>query len=271
MSSTKYDQIGHGYNTTRQADDFIAQRLFDLLKPHPEKDQLYLDIGCGTGNYTIALTEMGANFVGVDPSDKMLELARTKSQKTNWLKGTADQIQVSNGTFSGAIATLTIHHWEELALGFKEMARVLKADGKFILFTSTPTQMKGYWLNHYFPKMLSDSINQMPSMEQIETAMSATGFIIEESEKYFVKDDLKDHFLYGGKNKPQNYFNEDIRNGISSFSTLANAQEVNQGLTKLAEDLRNGRFKEIQGKYLNDMGDYLFISAVKTGCSKLND
>ena len=32
--------------------------------------------------------------------------------------------------------------------------------------------MNGYWLNHYFPKMLKDSINQMPSLENVENAMT---------------------------------------------------------------------------------------------------
>ena len=61
-----YDAIGTGYNSTRQADPYLTSRLLYFLKPQPGK--LYLDIGCGTGNYTIALSNQGLNFTGVEPS-----------------------------------------------------------------------------------------------------------------------------------------------------------------------------------------------------------
>lgn len=64
MQETKYDIIATGYNSTRQADPYLTSRLLYWLKP--TKDKLYLDIGCGTGNYTIALADNGVNFVGID-------------------------------------------------------------------------------------------------------------------------------------------------------------------------------------------------------------
>ena len=70
-----YDIIGKGYNTTRQADPFIVDRLCDMLQPH--REGLYLDIGCGTGNYLAALSAKGYTFYGVDPSQTMLDAARS--------------------------------------------------------------------------------------------------------------------------------------------------------------------------------------------------
>ena len=60
----KYDIIGKGYNTTRKADPYLSSRLFHLLSP--VKGETYLDIGCGTGNYSIALNEMGVDFIAID-------------------------------------------------------------------------------------------------------------------------------------------------------------------------------------------------------------
>ena len=256
-----YDNIGLGYNSTRQADPYIAEKLVQLLLPNPSG--LYLDIGCGTGNYTIVLANRGINFYGVEPSEKMLNIASSRNAKVNWLLGVAEKIPVNNNMFDGAIATLTIHHWADINKAFREIYRVLNHDSKFVIFTSTPDQMKGYWLNHYFPKMLRNSISQMPSFEIIEKAAIETGFVITNIEKYFIQDNLKDHFLYAGKNKPELYFDEEIRKGISSFSTLSNAEEVQGGLSKLQSDINLNRFKEIKEKYDNKLGDYLFITAKK--------
>ena len=257
----KYDNIGSGYNATRKADPYLTARL--LFRLRPQKDKLYLDIGCGTGNYTAALAAFGLEFAGVDPSEQMLNEARSRNQNVHWIPGSAEKIPIEDKIFDGVIATLTIHHWDNLKNAFAEISRVLSDDGRFVIFTSTPDQMKGYWLNHYFPKMLQASIVQMPSVDDIRLAAENANLLISDVEKYFIKDDLQDFFLYVGKNKPQCYFDEHIRQGISSFSSLANMEEVDQGLTKLRFDMDNGVFEKIKNKYENDLGDYLFITIKK--------
>lgn len=254
---SKYDTIGTGYNSTRKADPFLTERLFYHLQP--KTDRVYLDIGCGTGNYTIALADKGFHFIGVDPSVKMLHEAKSRNNTITWLKGTADQIPIDDKSFDGIIATLTIHHWTDLKKAFTELDRVLSENGRVVLFTSTPEQMEGYWLNFYFPNMLHSSITQMPSLADIEEAIKHTGLCISDTEKYFIQDDLQDCFLYVGKNNPHRYFDASIRQGISSFTSLANIEEVTAGLSKLEHDIRTKRFDEIKGQYSNDLGDYLFI------------
>jgi ubiquinone/menaquinone biosynthesis C-methylase UbiE len=260
-SNTLYNSIGSEYNSTRQADPYIAEKLLQFLSP--KTNELYLDIGCGTGNYTIALANEGLKFYGVEPSEKMLNIAKSGNHEINWLIGQAEQIPTDNNVFNGCIATLTIHHWADIEKAFKELYRVLKGNGKIVFFTSTPEQMQGYWLNHYFPKMLKDAIKQMPSFETIKKAAANAGFAIKATEKYFVKDNLKDCFLYVGKNRPELYFDETIRKGISSFSASSNIEEVSKGLSSLYKDVEKGEFRNIQSKFNNDSGDYLFIIAEK--------
>lgn len=263
MQKTKYDIIGIGYDSTRQADFYLTSRLFYLLKP--AKDKLYLDIGCGTGNYTVALADKGVSFVGIEPSDKMLIKAKIRNKKVIWLTGTAEQIPTEDKIFDGAIATLTIHHWADLEKAFVEINRVLADNGRIVLFTSTSEQMKGYWLNHYFPQMLNASILQMPSLDRIIEATKKAGLELINTEKYFIRDDQQDHFLYVGKNRPELYFNEQVRKGISSFSSLSNITEVEQGLQKLQRDLNSKAFEAIKKNYNNNIGDYIFITFQKKG------
>ena len=193
----------------------------------------------------------------------MLETAKSRNGDIKWLQGRAEELPVENDHFDGGIATLTIHHWTNLFKAFAEIYRVLKQNARLVIFTATPEQMQGYWLNHYFPKMLADSIIQMPSFESVKTAATAAGFLITGTEKYFIQDDLQDHFLYVGKNRPALYFDEAVRAGISSFSALANAEEVRKGLEQLRRDVEVGRFEQIRSKCENDLGDYLFITLQK--------
>src|SRR5260370_39047567 len=65
-----YQRIGHGYDLTRRADPYITSRLAFHLQIHP--DCRYLDVACGTGNYTHALAKTGGAWSGLDQSAAML-------------------------------------------------------------------------------------------------------------------------------------------------------------------------------------------------------
>lgn len=257
-SREMYDTIGKNYNSTRHADPFIRDRLYEHLQPGKKKT--YIDIGCGTGNYTIALAQKGIRITGIDPSILMLTEARKRAPELNWLQGTSENIPVGDDLYDGVVATLTIHHWPDIARSFAEISRVLKPDSRIVLFTSTELQMKGYWLNHYFPEIISTSGSKMPSPESIEAIARHFDFNLVSQEKYFVKADLKDLFLYSGKFKPERYFDENILKGISSFWIFGHDAERENGLKQLRYDIDHGNFEEVKNKYENDNGDYLFMT-----------
>jgi len=257
----KYDVIGVGYNNTRKADSYLTERLLSLLQP--QKKGLYLDIGCGTGNYTNALQKLGYNFIGIDPSEEMLSKARAINSNIKWQTGTADNTGLDDNSIDGVIVTLTVHHWNGLIDEFKELGRVTKSGGRLVIFTSAPEQTASYWLNHYFPKALKKSVEQLPPTQKIMEALQEAGFNNFIEEKYFVKPDLQDLFLQSGKHNPSLYLNPQVRKGISTFASLANAEEVELGLKELEKDISTGKINEIIQSYESDVGDYLFIRAVK--------
>lgn len=257
----KYDIIGKNYNTTRKPDPYLTDRIMHHLSPI--KSGRYLDIGCGTGNYTTALFSKGVNILGIDPSITMLQSAQKREATIKWLQGIAEDIPVENEAIDGIVATLTIHHWENRSAGFKELHRVLKPNGKLVIFTSTPEQMQGYWLNHYFPEMLNNSAIQMPSLESVYHDLKAASFELSGTEPYTIKEDLQDLFLYAGKHNPKLYLDPNVRSGISSFSALAHMKEIESGLQKLSQDIRTNKINEVISEYENNLGDYLFVIATK--------
>lgn len=259
--NTKYDRIGEGYNQTRKADPYLVKKLIEHL--NPRSYGLYLDIGCGTGNYTTALYAKGVRLIGIDPSAGMLSKARNANLNVDWRQGSCTATGLDDQSVDGIVATLTIHHWDDLKEGFRELHRVLKADGRLVIFTSTPEQMEGYWLNHYWPNLIRKAIEQMPSFHKVENALHAAGFRVAQIENYSVKPDLQDLFLYSGKANPELYFRKDVRNGISTFADLANHKEVEAGLAELRVDIDENRIEEILKSYENNDGDYLYIVAKK--------
>jgi len=260
MQSAKYDRIGINYNNTRRADPHLFERMRALLNPDPSG--IYLDVGCGTGNYTSKFHEAGFRFIGVDPSAQMLKTAGFNCEAIDWRQGIAEQLPLEQDAVDAALATLTLHHWTSLLLGFREVHRVLKKGSRLLIFTATTRQMKGYWLNHYFPQMLEDSISQMPTLQETEQALKTTNFSIIEKEPYFIKPDLKDQFLYCGKQDPSLYLDENIRAGISSFSALSHKAEVEKGLQQLKADINSGKVKEIMESYENLPNGQEFDSAI---------
>lgn len=145
---TQYDEIAEGYATTRRADPQIAAALRQHLGVHAAGR--YLDIGCGTGNYTRALAACGGDWTGVDVSQRMLDQARASNSGVRWLVADAGELPFADGCFDGAIATLVIHHLAALQGPLGEARRVLRS-GRLVIFTAFPEQMRSYWLSHYFP------------------------------------------------------------------------------------------------------------------------
>ena len=199
----------------------------------------------------------------MDPSQEMLEKAHKTNPEIEWCQGVAENIPMANEVFDGALACLTIHHWTDLYKSFLEINRIIKPSSEMVIFTSTPIQMSGYWLNHFFPEMMKASINQMPSFEKVEKSLLEAGFVDIRTEAYYVRNDLKDKFLYSGKNDPMSYLNPLIRQGISSFADLSLTIEVQSGLSSLNQDIVTGEIKRIIQEYENSHGDYLFIIARK--------
>lgn len=255
-----YNAIGAGYRATRRANPGICRMLAQLAGIYP--GGTFLDLACGTGNYTSALAALAGQWHGVDISDQMLHQAAAANPDIEWRIAGADALPYQDGFFNGAICTLAIHHFPNLHEPFKEVFRVLYA-GPFVLFTAFPEQMRTYWLCHYFPEMMERSIQQMPARAAVTEALHNAGFTVDEIIPYHIPANLDDLFLYSGKDRPQLYLDSIVRSNISSFAALCPEAELNSGLQALQNDLTTGAFPMIAERYSADTGDYVFVVARK--------
>lgn len=262
MKKALYDKIGTEYDITRKADPEITRRVINLLQVVNKRK--VIDLACGSGNYTIALSKLGLSMSGVDISEEMINKAKQKNDTINWFHADIENLPFDNNNFSGAICTLAIHHFRDLLRIFKEVNRVLQSGSRFVIFTSSPEQMKNYWLNEYFPEMMEKSIAQMPSINLVSKALKENGFNMLGYESYMIQPNLQDFFLYSGKYRPELYLKPEVRAGISSFASLARKEEVDSGIRKLEAEISNGSFRSTALKYVSESGDYLFVVAEKS-------
>jgi ubiquinone/menaquinone biosynthesis C-methylase UbiE len=93
---------------------------------------LLVDLGCGTGRFTVPLAEqLGVSVIGIDPSQKMLrEAARnTSSPHVAYQEGSAESTPLKTSVATLIFMSNAIHHVESLDKALREMRRVLQSLG----------------------------------------------------------------------------------------------------------------------------------------------
>lgn len=88
--------------------DEVYDRLAELVA---EPGRRIIDVGCGTGNVSLACARRGAAVVGIDINAGMLEVARSKAADTTgieWLELGALEIEdrFAPASFDGAVSCL---------------------------------------------------------------------------------------------------------------------------------------------------------------------
>lgn len=99
-----------------------------------------LDAGCGTGAYTEWLVERGADVVGVDASEAMLEQARelVGDRATFERVDLAKPLDFAADSFDGVVSALVLGYIEDWRQPLAEFARVLRPGGFLVLSTGHP-------------------------------------------------------------------------------------------------------------------------------------
>jgi ubiquinone/menaquinone biosynthesis C-methylase UbiE len=93
-----------------------------------------LDLGCGQGATVNYLKEKhGIKAVGIDPSEKLLDIARKKFGYTDFVLGTGEKIPFENESFQGVFTECTLSLMDDLDGTVREVFRILKNSGWFVI------------------------------------------------------------------------------------------------------------------------------------------
>jgi ubiquinone/menaquinone biosynthesis C-methylase UbiE len=93
-----------------------------------------LDVGCGTGRLLRSSRRVwpDARLYGVDPSEGMIRAGRALTPGELMVAG-AEEIPLADGSIDLAFSTIAFHHWSDPGRGLREVARVLRPGGGFVL------------------------------------------------------------------------------------------------------------------------------------------
>ncbi len=133
-----------------------------------------LDVGCGTGYFTRQMARSAAprgSALGVDPDQVAIAQARRATRLSNceFSEGTAEALEMPEGTFDVVVSSLMIHHLPESlrAQAIAEMFRVLRPGGRVLIAEFRPPSSRiGRLLIRPFvsPAMENNSIHLLEPM-----------------------------------------------------------------------------------------------------------
>ncbi len=118
-----------------------------------------IDLGCGTGRYSGPLADhFGANLLGVDPSEKMLEQARKKVSggHVTFLQGVGEALPAGDDSADMVFMSMVFHHLGQPGLVARECHRVLRRDGVVCLRNGTTEEIAAFPYIDAFPGIRGD-------------------------------------------------------------------------------------------------------------------
>src|SRR3954466_5003132 len=222
-----YDTIGATYTVTRRTEPRIAARIWAALGDA----QTVLNVGAGTGSYEAPRRDLTA----VEPSALMR--AQRPEGSAPCVAATAESLPFDDQSFDAAMAVSTVHHWQDPIAGLREMRRVAR---RVVVFAGDISDPGQFWLTRdYLPEFANLNVGR-PSLTEQASAIDAR------IEPVPIPWDCDDGFFEAYWRRPAAYLDENVRRGISVWTTLGAAAE--QGAVRdLGNDLASGRWVERNG------------------------
>jgi demethylmenaquinone methyltransferase/2-methoxy-6-polyprenyl-1,4-benzoquinol methylase len=155
-----------------------------------------LDVATGTGDLAIELADRvapGGEVVGVDFSERMLELARAKAgTRVRFESGNALALDYPDGAFDAATVGFGARNFSDLERGLSEMARVVRPGGRVVVLEITTPRRPPLstffelWFDHAIPALgrvidsqaysyLPSSVRRFPGPDELAAVMSRCG------------------------------------------------------------------------------------------------
>ncbi len=150
-----------------------VEKLTTFLKP----PGLVLDLGCAAGRDSKILKDLGFDTIGVDLSEKLLEIAKKNNPSIPFVEADIRKLPFPDNYFDGLWANAVFHHLTktEMPETLREWYRILKKDG--IMFIKTKMG-QGVWQGE--DKLSAKETREFTliSIEEMENMLKTSGLEI---------------------------------------------------------------------------------------------
>jgi SAM-dependent methyltransferase len=215
------------YAETREEDPQIARLIRDALGDVAS----VVNVGAGTGSYEPA----DLSVIAVEPSTIMI--AQRPPDAAPVLRGAAESLPLADGAVDAAMATLTIHHWDDVPRGLREIRRVARR--RAVIFTCDPCA-HDFWLYDYLPSALLSAWRRLPPLTAYGSLGPSRVLPVP------IPRDCQDGFIAAWWARPDAYLDPVCRANISAFRHVPD-DELREGLGRLRTDLVSGRWERRYG------------------------
>ena len=146
MSAENQEQIDYWNDRAGATWAELQERLDALLAPlsmaglsaaNVRRGERVLDVGCGCGDTSIALKQMGANVLGVDVSQPMLDQARQRDGSVDYLLGDAAETEFA-AEFDLVFSRFGVMFFSDPFAAFKNIRQALKPGGRMLFVCWQP-------------------------------------------------------------------------------------------------------------------------------------
>lgn len=172
--------LAEGYDRARSHGPEVLALWLQTVASYAEGRPVarIVDVGCGTGRHAAALAEhFGAEVIGVDPSRKMLEVARAKaaSRRVRYELGRGEALPVEDGWADLVFASMVFHHLEDPLQMARECRRVLRAGGFVFLRNGVRERAREYPYVPFFPASVPLLLERLPARASVVEAFARAG------------------------------------------------------------------------------------------------
>lgn len=228
-----YDSNGQLYSGYRRTDPRIAQIIYNALA----SAKTVLNVGAGTGSYE----PLNKYVVAVEPS-AVMRAQRLALHKVPAINAMANALPFDDNAFDASMATVTIHHWKDIAKGLLELRRVTRE--QVLILTFDPDALSNFWNVHYFPEVVEIERQRYPTIDFIKENLGGSCEVIPVPIPLDCVDGFQEAF-YG---RPEMFLQKEIRQAQSAWSFLPQGQEE-KIVKRLANDLASGEWDKKYGVY----------------------
>jgi SAM-dependent methyltransferase len=127
--------------------ELIAEQIFPVAEAvvelaAPAEGERVVDIGCGTGNGALLVAERGAEVTGVDPVQRLLDVATIRFSERgltgDFVIGEAGSMPLEDASADLEISVFGVIFAPDAPAAAAEMARVLAPGGRIVLSAWIP-------------------------------------------------------------------------------------------------------------------------------------
>jgi ubiquinone/menaquinone biosynthesis C-methylase UbiE len=194
-----------------------------------------LDLGCGTGRYSAALANhFGARVIAVDPSEKMLEVARQKpAPAVEFIKAPAEALPLDDAAIDLIFISMAVHHFEDLHQAVRECRRVLRDGGTLCLRNGSSDRADIYPFTPFFPRSATLIRERLPSVAEMMVTFSEAGFRCLRHDIVTSRvgrdwADFAERTAFRADSILQQLSDEEFRSGLEALRAYADAQIVSE-------------------------------------------